>query len=58
MLLTPLLGGPALQNPWRRRLYHSALVTTAAVTTAWMLAQYAFQVMHSHCVAHGVSGLT
>jgi len=52
VLLTPLLGGPALQNPWRRRLYHSALVTTAAVTTAWMLAQYAFQVMHLHCDAH------
>ena len=48
MLLTPLLGGPALRKPWRRRLYHSALVTTAAVTTAWMLAQYAFQVTHLH----------
>ena len=48
MLLTPLLGGPALKNPWRRRLYRSVLAATAAVTTAWMLAQYAFQVMDLH----------
>ena len=45
MLLTPLLGGPALRHPVYRRLYASALVVTAAVTTAWMLAQYAFQVI-------------
>lgn len=44
MLLTPLLGGPGLRNSWRQRLYHAALVVTAAATTAWMLTQYAFQV--------------
>ena len=44
MLLTPLLGGPALRHPASRRLYIGALVVTAAATTIWMLAQYAFQV--------------
>ena len=44
MLLTPLLGGPALQRPVLRRLYMSALAMTAAAATVWMLAQYAFQV--------------
>ena len=43
MLLSPLLGGPALQRPAMRHMYTSALVVTAAVITAWMLAQYAFQ---------------
>ncbi len=45
MLLTPLLGGPALRHPASRRLYTGALVVTAAAATAWMLAQYAFQVL-------------
>ena len=52
VLLAPLLGGPALERRWwRRAVYHCALVSAAAITTVWMLCQYAFQVRDQGQVA-------
>ena len=57
VLLGPLLGGPALGGAWRQRLYRSTLAAAAAVTTVWMLCQYAFQVWFRVQGAH-YRGLT
>lgn len=44
MAAAPLFGGPRSNSNANRALFRSVLAATDALTMAWLLGQYAFQV--------------
>lgn len=50
MAAAPLFGGPRSHSRANRALFRSVLAATDALTMAWLLSQYAFQVRWLWCL--------